>query len=74
MRYVCKNPPGGGTKPLSAHRLFTVFNPYIPMKINKCRKRKSTLLLSEKGVMHNLQKLCYSYKVLAKVSSDLKRL
>ena len=21
MRYVCKNPPGGGTKPLSAHRL-----------------------------------------------------
>ena len=22
MRYVCKNPPGGGTKPLSAHRLF----------------------------------------------------
>ena len=24
MRYVCKNPPGGGTKPLSAHRLFAL--------------------------------------------------
>ena len=25
MRYVCKNPPGGGgTKPLSAHRLILI--------------------------------------------------
>ena len=26
MRYVCKNPPWGGTKPLSAHRLIEVGN------------------------------------------------
>ena len=26
MRYVCKNPPGGGTKPLSAHRLYGTHN------------------------------------------------
>ena len=27
MRYVCKNPPwGGGTKPLSAHRLHSLIS------------------------------------------------
>ena len=34
MRYVCKNPPWGGTKPLSAHRLLTP-PPFFFVKLKK---------------------------------------
>ena len=37
MRYVCKNPPGGGTKPLSAHRLHRI------KRVVPCRCMTGTL-------------------------------
>ena len=55
MRYVCKNPPGGGggTKPLSAHRLYVSLCFALDTKIRLIFYIKNSIFLYQEIIFNS---------------------